>query len=179
MIAVDTSVWVSALRGGRGHPAPTLTALLDADEVVLPLPVRIELLAGVARSDRARLKRSLAALPVVRPWDQTWTLLESWVEPASDAGFRFGLTDLLVAALADEAGALVWSLDKDFERMAALNLVRLYSGHQWLDSQAPHRAGRINMSRAEQADDRAFRDNERRDEPEEGEKHRGDDAGPL
>ena len=126
MIVVDSSVWVSALRGGRSTTAPILTSLLDADEVALPLPVRVELLSGVARKDRGPLTRALAALPVLRPTDDTWSIVEKWIAPAAEAGFRFGLTDLLIAALADEAGALVWSLDADFERMSGLKLVRLY-----------------------------------------------------
>lgn len=128
MIAVDTSVWVSALRSRTGDTAaPVLNRLLDADEVVLPLPVRIELVAGVGRSARDELKRSLAALPVVVPTEHTWSLVQAWTESAANAGFRFGLTDLLIAALAEEVGALVWSLDADFQQLAALNLVRLYA----------------------------------------------------
>jgi predicted nucleic acid-binding protein len=127
VIAVDTSVWVSALRGRAGDTtASTLTQLLDADEVVLPLPVRIELLAGASQSDRAPLRRSLMALPVVVPSEPTWSLVERWSDAAAAVGHRFGLTDLLIAALADEVGALVWSFDRDFERLAALKVVRLY-----------------------------------------------------
>ena len=126
MIAVDTSVWVSALRGGPRSTAAVLTPLLDADEVLLPLPVRIELLAGVAAKDRGPLRRTLAGLPVVRPTDHTWATVENWTMRAAEAGQRFALTDLLIAALADELGALVWSLDKDFDRLATLRLVHLY-----------------------------------------------------
>jgi predicted nucleic acid-binding protein len=128
VIAVDTSVWVSALRGGTDSTALTLQALLEADEVVLPLPVRLELMAGVARAHRPALKRALTGLPVVFPTDQTWRVVEQWLEPAADAGFRFGQTDLLIAALASDVDALVWSLDKDFQHLASLQLVRLYYG---------------------------------------------------
>jgi predicted nucleic acid-binding protein len=123
---VDTSVWVAALRGASGSAAETLAGLLDADEVALPLPVRLELSAGVARSERSALTRALTALPVVAPSDETWALIERWIEQAANAGQRFALTDLLIAALAEELGALVWSLDADFERMSAVGLVRLY-----------------------------------------------------
>ena len=126
MIVVDTSVWVSAQRHPRAHAAVTLESLIDADEVALAQPVRAELVAGVARRDRLTFKRALTALPVVVPSEHTWQLVEQWVETSADAGQRFGLTDLLIAALADELGALVWSLDADFARMAALNLVKLY-----------------------------------------------------
>ena len=68
----------------------------------------------------------LSALAVARPTDETWALIERWVATAADKGQRFGVGDLLIAALAAERGALVWSLDRDFERMERLKLVQLY-----------------------------------------------------
>ena len=68
------------------------------------------------------------ALPVLRPSDETFRLMETWIEPAADAGFRFGVTDLTIAALAREIEALVWALDEDFEAMEELGMVRLYAG---------------------------------------------------
>jgi predicted nucleic acid-binding protein len=126
VIVVDTSVWVAAMRHPRSEDAEVLRSLLDADEVALALPVRLELMAGVSRRDRAAFRRGLSALPVVRPTAETWALIESWIEPAADAGERFAATDLLIAGLARELGALVWSLDGDFARMEKLDLVRLY-----------------------------------------------------
>jgi predicted nucleic acid-binding protein len=126
VIVVDTSVWVEALRHGGSDAATTLRALIDADEVALPLPVRIELLNGVASRDRPGLQEALTALPVLRPTEETWWQIESWVELSARKGQRFALTDLLIAALAGEVDGLVWSLDDDFQRMARLKLVRLY-----------------------------------------------------
>lgn len=103
-----------------------MAALLDADEVGLAAPVRVELLSGVSPKDRAALSRALSALPVAYPTDDTWRLLDAWTEKASKAGQHFGLGDLLVGALAAEAGALVWSLDSDFARMEKLKLVECY-----------------------------------------------------
>jgi predicted nucleic acid-binding protein len=127
VIVVDTSVWVTATRDSATSIAATLRALIDADTVVLALPVRHELLAGVARTDRAAFKRALSALPVVVPSEETWQRIEGWIEPAADAGHRFAVTDLLIAGLADEINGLIWSLDADFERMESLGMVRLYS----------------------------------------------------
>lgn len=127
MIVVDTSVWVSAMRRPRSDHATTLSALLDADEVALALPVRVELMAGVSRRDRIALARGLSALPVVRPVDDTWQLIERWVKTAADGGQHFAVTDLLIAAAAHEIGGLVWSLDDDFSRMEPLGFVQRYS----------------------------------------------------
>ena len=126
MIVVDTSVWVAAQRHPAEETARTLMSLLDADEVALALPVRLELGAGVAKSDRRRFERALSALPVLVPTEDTWQPLDEWIARAADAGQRFAITDLLIARLADEIGGLVWSLDSDFERLARLKLVQLY-----------------------------------------------------
>jgi predicted nucleic acid-binding protein len=57
------------------------------------------------------LPRALTACRVIHPTEETWTRLESWIAPAADAGHRFGVTDLLIASLAADVDALVWSLD--------------------------------------------------------------------
>jgi predicted nucleic acid-binding protein len=126
MIVVDTSIWIVALRSRSTSEAETLGQLIDADEVGLPVPVRIELLSGASPADRVRLRRVLSALPVLYPTDDTWGLVDGWIDAAGKANDRFGFADLLIGALAKEAGALVWSGDTDFARMARLGLLDLY-----------------------------------------------------
>jgi predicted nucleic acid-binding protein len=127
MIVVDTSVWIAALRAASSREARVLQQLLDADEVALPVPVRLEILGGASAADRKRLRRALSALPMLYPTDETWRLLDGWVERAAAAGQHFGFGDLLIAALAAESGSLVWSLDSDFARLEALDLVGCYA----------------------------------------------------
>jgi predicted nucleic acid-binding protein len=126
MIVVDTSVWIDYFRSRAGATIDHLHSLLDADEVALAAPVRIELLSGVRRGEVGRLKRVLSALPRWLPTDATWTTMELWAERAGARGQRFGMGDLLVAALTAERGAAVWSLDADFGRMMRLGFVRLH-----------------------------------------------------
>lgn len=127
MIIVDTSVFVHAARRPTSVTARTLNHLVDADEVAVALPVRLELMSGVARKHRKEFRRTLSALPALRPTDDTWRLIESWVEPAADKGFHFSIPDLMIAALTREIEGLVWSLDADFEAMEGLGLIRLYA----------------------------------------------------
>lgn len=126
MIVVDTSIWIDAHRRPSGPIAGTLNRLLDGDEVALALPVRLELAAGVARRDRPALLRALAGLPLVRPSEETWQMIEDWVPAAADRGCRFGLSDWVIAALASSIGGLVWSLDDDFAKMERLKFVHCY-----------------------------------------------------
>jgi predicted nucleic acid-binding protein len=128
VIVVDTSVWVSAFRQAASREAPLLAALLDADQVLLAVPVRTELIGGARTADRSRLRKLLTALPLVYPTDETWTTMDGWADRARDRGERFGVGDLLIAALARESGALVWSLDADFDRMERIGFIDLYGG---------------------------------------------------
>ena len=126
MIVVDTSVWIEVSRRRSETARRALDSLLDADEVALALPVRLELLAGVSRMDRQALRGGLSGLPVVVPGEETWTLISGWIAGFADKGHRFALSDLVIAALAHEIGALVWSLDADFDRLEQLGVVRRY-----------------------------------------------------
>ena len=127
MIVVDTSVWIDVMRRPQSPRGEAFRSLLDADLVAVALPVRFELMSGVRKKQRADFRRVLSALPVLRPTDETLRLMEGWIEPAADAGFRFGVTDLTIAALARELEALVWSLDGDFETMEELGMVQLFT----------------------------------------------------
>ena len=90
------------------------------------MPVKLEILVGASRRDRQRLRQTLSALPVLIPDDQTWRQIDQWVDRAGDAGERFGIGDLLIAAIAAGREAPVWSLDEDFARMARLGFIRLH-----------------------------------------------------
>jgi predicted nucleic acid-binding protein len=81
---------------------------------------------GVTGATRKQLADRLSALPLLYPTDETWRTLDSWTDRASRSGHFFSLGDLIVGVLAAEAGALVWSLDEDFERLEKLELVQLY-----------------------------------------------------
>jgi predicted nucleic acid-binding protein len=127
VIVVDSSIWIDAHRRPSGKIAATLNDLIDADEVALVLPVRLELVAGVSRRDRPALVRALSGLPMLRPSDDTWKLIDAWVPTVADRGYRFGLADWVIAALAHEIGGLVWSLDEDFAALGRLKIIRQYA----------------------------------------------------
>ena len=126
MIAVDTSVWVSALRAKASAEAAHLDRLLDQDLVILPIPVKVELLSGASKHTLPRLAKLLSGLPVLEPDPATWRLVLKWTEDSIGKSHRFGFGDLLIGATAEEAGARIWSLDDAFKRMEELGFLTTY-----------------------------------------------------
>lgn len=126
MIAVDTSVWVEYFRYSESSVRKSLHQLLDDDQVIIPIPVWIELLTGAKASEQPLLRKVLSALRRPLPTKTTWKTMENWTALCAKKGHRFGMGDLLIAAISVENGASVWSLDQDFARMAKLKLVSEY-----------------------------------------------------
>ena len=126
MVVVDSSVWVEFFRGRDLRLVEQVASLLDRDEVALAAPVRLEILLGASNKELPLLRRVLSALPLLLPSAELWDKLDLSVERARRAGQRFSALDLLIAGIADEHDATLWSLDQDFTRMARLGLVRLH-----------------------------------------------------
>jgi predicted nucleic acid-binding protein len=126
VILVDTSVWIEAFRRAHGKEAEHLRVLLDAGEVAITPAIRIELLSGSSAADLPRLRRTLSALPLFAPGVETWDRIEGWVGRAVAAGRRFGVADLLIAAVAAENDLTIWTRDDDFTAMARLGFVRVH-----------------------------------------------------
>ena len=126
MIFIDTSVWIDYLRGGNAELTTAVQTLLDDDDVALAEPVRLEVLSGCSARNLSQIKRCLSALPLFYPSASTWRTIENWIEEAVSRGQRFGLGDLLIAAIASEQNGPIWSLDKDFSRLRALKFIETW-----------------------------------------------------
>jgi predicted nucleic acid-binding protein len=127
VICADTSVWIAALRDRTSPTALHLAELVEANAVVVPAPVRIEVLAGAPKRELAGLADGFLGLVSAVPGLATWEKVGGWVAEAVAAGQRFGVVDLLIAAIAAEQEAGLWSLDGDFARMEKLGFVELYA----------------------------------------------------
>jgi predicted nucleic acid-binding protein len=123
VILVDSSVWIQFFRGGDAALVAKLGQLLDEDQVAVAPPIRLEILGGASRRDLPRLRRVLSALPLLEPGASIWDDIERWVELAVARGQRFGVGDLLIAGIAAQHAAEIWSLDHDFARMERLGFV--------------------------------------------------------
>jgi predicted nucleic acid-binding protein len=128
LILVDSSVWIDFFSSAPGSAGDELRRMIrDAEPFALTGVVVTEILQGLTRNT-SQIEHYLAQ----------WDLLEArgfstYREAA--AIFRLGrargvsLTtiDALIAAIALEHGASVFTLDKDFTRIARLTRLQLHS----------------------------------------------------
>jgi predicted nucleic acid-binding protein len=127
MIVIDTSVWIEYFRNKHSPIVSQLNDVLDLDKAAITCMTWIEILSGAKRTEIGQLRRVLSALPKYLPADQTWGRIEDWISIGLEKGHRFGAADLLIASIAVENKATLWSLDSDFKRMEKLGFIELYS----------------------------------------------------
>jgi predicted nucleic acid-binding protein len=117
-VLADTSIWVDYLRRGTSG-RDRLDSLLADGEVVLCGPVVAELLAGVADQQRDELWRLLSSLPWAEVGRLQWRRVGEVASRLRAGGATTALTDIEIAVAAADAGALLWSAGRDFDRIAS------------------------------------------------------------
>lgn len=126
MILVDSSAWIEFLRGTSSPVCERVEAVL-AQGIVVPDPVRMEILAG-ARNEQhlVQLKRLLARGAVVHAiaidFDQAAALYRQC--RASGETVR-KLVDCLIAAVAIRNDLIVLHQDTDFDVLARHTALRI------------------------------------------------------
>lgn len=121
MLIADSSAWVEYLRG-TGSPAHL--ALCDAvtrDEVVVPEPVKAELLFGARSNDELRaLRRMLEHFEVmlITPRDDFEQAVALHLQCRSVGVTPRGLIDCTIAAMAVRSGLPLLHHDRDFAALA-------------------------------------------------------------
>lgn len=115
LVLVDTSVFVTYLRGDS--PDDTLSVLVLNNQVLLSPVVRLELLAGVRKSDLKAIEKLCNAL---RPVDSFAPPedCEKLLARARGSGLLAGIPDILILADALRYQALLFSYDAKMVKLA-------------------------------------------------------------
>ena len=112
----DTSVWVDYFRGTE--PEATALDRLIADEAPFICgPIVAELLAGASPTRRDDLWLALASLPFVELGRDAWAEAGDLAHDLRSRGEGVPLLDVLIGVAAVRADAMLWTRDRDFERV--------------------------------------------------------------
>jgi predicted nucleic acid-binding protein len=121
LILVDSSVWIDFFSSSPGRAGDELRRMItDAEPFALTGLVITEILQGLTR-DASRIERYLSQWEMLEPGGYaTYREAASIFRVARAKGVTLTTIDALIGAIAVEHGASVFTLDKDFSRIARI-----------------------------------------------------------
>jgi predicted nucleic acid-binding protein len=127
LILVDSSVWIDFLSSSPGAAGRELRRLIaEAEPLVITGVVITEILQGLTR-DVNRIERLLGMWELLEPSGiSTYRETADIFRQARAKGVTVTTIDALIAAIAIEHRAVVFTLDKDFSRIARITGLHLY-----------------------------------------------------
>jgi predicted nucleic acid-binding protein len=128
LILVDSSVWVDFFSSSPGPGGGELRRMIEESEpFALTGAVIAELLQGLTK-DAEPIERFLAECDLLEPSGfETYRDAAAIFRAARARGISLTTIDTLIAAVAREHGARVFTLDQDFLRIARITSLGLYS----------------------------------------------------
>jgi len=127
MILVDSSVWIDFFNSAPGPAGDELRELIrDAEPFALTGVVVTEILQGLTR-DARRIEQYLSQWEMLQPRGfRTYREAAAIFRLARSKGVSLTTIDALIAAIALEHRVSVFTLDKDFSRIARLTGLPLH-----------------------------------------------------
>lgn len=127
MILVDSSVWVDFFSSSPGRGGAELRRMVNENEAfALTGVVVAEILQGLTR-DATPIEYFLAQCDMIEPRGfETYREAAAIYRAARARGVSLTTIDTLIAAIALEHGASVFTLDQDFSRIAHISGLALY-----------------------------------------------------
>jgi predicted nucleic acid-binding protein len=127
LILVDSSVWVDFFSSSPGRGGGELRRMIeDCEPVALTGVIVTEVLQGLTRDARA-IEQFLRQFDMLEPGGfETYRSAATIYRTARGKGISPITIDTLIAAIALEHGACVFTLDRDFSRIALIAHLALY-----------------------------------------------------
>jgi len=127
LILVDTSIWIDFFSSSPGRAGRELRRLIEEGEpFALTGVVVTEALQGLTRNVN-RIERFLSMWELLEPRGfSTYREASAISRLARSRGVSLTTIDALIAAIALEHQASLFSLDKDFSRVARITALRLH-----------------------------------------------------
>jgi predicted nucleic acid-binding protein len=128
VILVDSSVWIDSFKSHSGPAGAELRRMIEEGEpLVLTGIVIAEVLQGLTR-DAAHIEHFLAQWDLIEPKGfETYRRAASVYREARAKGTTLSTIDTLIASIALDHRASVFTLDQDFTRIARLTKLELYA----------------------------------------------------
>jgi predicted nucleic acid-binding protein len=127
MVLVDSSAWIESLRrSGDMRVKLAVEGLLDAYEAQWCTPVRLEVLGGARREERALLGKRFSVIPYRPCREDDWNRAIALAWKLRGNGLTVPWLDVLIAAIAIHDNIRLYALDAHFKEIAKHSDLKLY-----------------------------------------------------
>ncbi len=130
MILVDTSVWVDFFSRSTSRAGAELRRMIaDAEPFALSGVIVSEILQGLKR-DVDQIEKHLSQWEMLEPLGfSTYREAAAIFRLGRAKGFSLTTVDTLVAAIALDHRAVLFTVDQDFARIARITRLQLYANY--------------------------------------------------
>ena len=130
MILVDTSVWIDFFSSSPGRAGTELRRMIaDAEPFALSGIIVSEILQGLRR-DLDQIEHYLSQWEMLEPLGlSTYREAAAIFRRGRAKGFSLTTIDALIAAIALDHRAALFTVDQDFSRVARITRLELYSSY--------------------------------------------------
>ena len=128
MILVDSSVWIDFFSRAPGPGGRELRRLItDSEPIALSGVIVTEVLQGL-RWDVQRIEHQLSRWDLLAPQGfETYRKAAALIRLARSRGVALTTVDALITTLALQEGAVLFTLDRDFERIGSFTGLKLHA----------------------------------------------------
>ncbi|MGJ8632859.1 MAG: PIN domain-containing protein [Luteolibacter sp.] len=127
MVLVDSSAWIESLRrDGDMKVKLAVEGLLEAYEAQWCSPVRLEVLGGARKNERARLGQQFSVVPYRPSKEEDWDRAVALAWKLRGNGLNIPWLDVLIASIAIHDGIRLYAVDKHFQEVARIAPLTLY-----------------------------------------------------
>ncbi|MEE9548932.1 MAG: PIN domain-containing protein [Candidatus Binatia bacterium] len=125
MVVADTTVWIEFFNDPESEEKHVLDHLIDNDQLAFVGPVLAELLQGCRTAGEANaILYHVSALPFLEMNFSAWRRAGEISSSLRRKGTTLPLMDVIIAAIALEHDAEVFTIDPHFRRIPGLKLHR-------------------------------------------------------
>ena len=126
MVIIDSCIYITLLRQGI-DPAKEFSFLASQTDIATCGVIRCEITRGMSTSKaRKALSAYFDCMQYIPTPNNVWAEAEDILWTCGRKGYTIPLTDALIAACALKAGATVLTLDKHFDYIDGLRVIRDY-----------------------------------------------------
>jgi len=127
MVLVDSSAWIEGFRRrGQIEVKLALEGLLEAYEAQWCSPVRLEVLGGARKDERARLGKHFSVIPYRPCKEEDWDRAVALAWRLRGNGLNVPWLDVVIASIALHDNVRLYAINRHFQEISRLTGLMLY-----------------------------------------------------